>query len=179
VETVPAFAPEPIEEPVTEAEVEEPVALTESDIFAEPEPIFESVSEPEIAEPVIEPKVEESAVVAEKTAVDASANIISNFAKMFARETPVTAAAPAPEPETEVRMSGDMGKTLEELVCDSITRVIGRQVERQWNDGADFQAFAEAEIRRQTTNWLSEHLPMLVEKVVKEEIDRVIAKVSS
>jgi cell pole-organizing protein PopZ len=181
VEAVSEFVPEPEPEPVVEA-VSEPAVADQ--VFESSEAVVPAVEEPkvvepEFAEPVVEPKVEETEVVAEKTAVDASANIISNFAKLFARETHVTAPAAMPEPETEVRMSGDMGKTLEELVCDSITKVIGRQVERKWNDGADFRALAEAEIRCQTMNWLNEHLPMLVEKVVKEEIDRVIAKVSS
>ena len=74
---------------------------------------------------------------------------------------------------------GDEAKTLEEFVSDAIVRVIGKEISRQWNDGADFKALAEAEIMRQTKEWINDNLPLLVEKVVKQEIERVIAKVGS
>ena len=49
----------------------------------------------------------------------------------------------------------------------------------QINNGADFKTFAENEIIRQTKEWINDNLPSLVEKVVKQEIERVIAKVGS
>ena len=117
---------------------------------------------------IIEQKTEDTA--------DVSANIISNFAKMFSKEEPKN------KPETSlpsINYAGDTAKTLEEFVLEAITKVIGREISNQWQEGADFQSFAKEEIRRQTTAWINDNLPMLVEKIVKKEIERVIAKVGS
>ena len=121
----------------------------------------------EVAE-IIEQKTEDTA--------DVSANILSNFAKMFSKEEPKN------KPETSlpsINYAGDTAKTLEEFVLEAITKVIGREISNQWQEGADFQSFAKEEIRRQTTAWINDNLPMLVEKIVKKEIERVIAKVGS
>ena len=116
----------------------------------------------------------------DETAVDASANIISNFAKMFSNQDAETQSnATVAEPIAEITSVGDSTKTLEEFVLDSITKVIGKEISHKWNDGADFETFAKEEIIRQTQAWINNNLPSLVEKVVKQEIERVIAKVGS
>ncbi len=176
VEPESAIEPEPEPSPEPEAIIEpeadivaEPEAELEPEVMAEPEPIIEPEPEPE---PDPEPKTEKTT----DNVVDVSANIISNFAKMFSHEEPVAQVEPVSAPITS---AGNVGKTLEEFVLEAITKVIGQEIKTQWNNGAEYQAFAEAEIIRQTKEWINDNLPMLVEKVVKQEIERVIAKVGS
>ena len=124
-------------------------------------------------QPLTEPEA------AADSAVDVSANIISNFAKMFSRDDTPAPAASVAEPSVEIAAPGNTSKTLEEFVLDAVIKVVGGEIRRQWNDGAGFKSFAEAEIVRQTEKWINDNLPALVEKVVKQEIERVIAKVGS
>lgn len=163
-------------EPVVEAPIEpEPMSEPEPEIVVELEPVVEQQPEPE-PEPVVEAPVEPEPKPAANP-MDVSANIISNFAKMFSREE--KPAAPQEPAAPAITALGDGAKTLEEFVSDAIVRVIGKEISRQWNDGADFKSLAEAEIMRQTKEWINDNLPLLVEKVVKQEIERVIAKVGS
>ena len=194
------FSPEVFDDaeiqPAEQAETA-PVIETElapvSAVLPEEEPVAEAVSEEVVEESPVENAaeeiVEESPVFEEPVAevvadtpkadtADVSAGIISNFAKMFAREEPVE-TAPAADETPNITTVGNTGKTLEEFVLESISKVIGQEISRQWNDGADFRALAEAEINRQTKEWINDNLPALVEKVVKQEIERVIAKVGS
>lgn len=124
----------------------------------------------------IEP-VEDASTASHKDTTDVSANIISNFAKMFSRDEIQT--SPSEETSPEITSVGNASKTLEEFVLDSVVRVVGKEIAQQWNNGADFKTFAENEIIRQTKEWINDNLPSLVEKVVKQEIERVIAKVGS
>ena len=96
---------------------------------------------------------------------------------MFSREenTPIVPVESTPE----VTSVGNATKTLEEFVLDSVIKVVGKEISQQWNNGSDFKTFAENEIVRQTKEWINDNLPSLVEKVVKQEIERVIAKVGS
>ncbi|MBE6453810.1 MAG: DUF2497 domain-containing protein [Alphaproteobacteria bacterium] len=110
---------------------------------------------------------------------DVSANIISNFAKMFSREEKEEIQVEKTAPVEAITTTGDTNKTLEQFVLDSIVKVIGNEISNKWENGADFRSFAEAEITRQTTAWINDNLPTLVEKIVKQEIERVIAKVGS
>ena len=167
---------EPAPEQVVEAPIEpEPMSEPEPEIVVEPEPVVEQQPEPE-PEPVVEALVEPEPKPAANP-MDVSANIISNFAKMFSREE--KPAAPQEPAAPAISALGDGAKTLEEFVSDAIVRAIGKEISRQWNDGADFKSLAEAEIMRQTKEWINDNLPLLVEKVVKQEIERVIAKVGS
>lgn len=124
-------------------------------------------------QPLTEPEA------AADSAVDVSANIISNFAKMFSRDDTPAPAVDVSEKPVEIAAPGNTSKTLEEFVLDAVIKVVGGEIRRQWNDGAGFKSFAEAEIVRQTEKWINDNLPALVEKVVKQEIERVIAKVGS
>lgn len=200
-EIVPAEQADNIELPVVSESVEEPEQLPEISSFLEPETaaaeqkdvIAEVVEEPsgevltDIAVPevaaVVEteietlPQEEAKEEPAKDDVVDVSAGIISNFAKMFAKEEHHKETSK--EEPVKITAAGDVGKTLEEFVLESVSKVIGSEIKRQWNDGAAFNALAEAEIKRQTQNWINDNLPSLVEKIVKQEIERVIAKVGS
>lgn len=180
-------------EPAEVEPINETIAM---EAVAEPEHEVDSVDEAEPAsydpEPVFEPETvyepinleaenslsseEPEAPKSDNDVADVSANIISNFAKMFSREE---ASVEAEKPAPVITAAGNMGKTLEEFVLEAVIQAIGQEISRQWNDGADFKALAEAEINRQTKEWLNDNLPSLVEKVVKQEIERVIAKVGS
>ena len=113
---------------------------------------------------------------AEKNAVDVSASIISNFAKMFTREK-----AAEPEEQVEaaepVRELGSANRTIEDVVASVIRRIIGEEVSQNWRKGADYDKLAREEIAEQTQKWLDKNLPALVERIVKQEIERVMAKV--
>ena len=74
---------------------------------------------------------------------------------------------------------GNAQKTLEEFVLEAITKVIGNEISYKWNKGEDFRTYAEAEINRQISAWVNENLPSMVENIIKQEIQRVIAKVGS
>lgn len=169
---------EPINETIAMEAVAEPMHEADTVDEAEPasygtEPVYEPINlEAENSLSSEEPEAPKS----DDDVADVSANIISNFAKMFSREeVSVEAEKPAPV----ITAAGNMGKTLEEFVLEAVIKAIGQEISRQWNDGADFKALAEAEINRQTKEWLNDNLPSLVEKVVKQEIERVIAKVGS
>ena len=168
-EPEPAFETSPSEEPVA-AEVEtlpEPVA-EEQEIVSEP-----VIEEPAAAEPAAESKG--------GSAVDVSASIISNFAKMFTREHKKEDVPEVPEESDAepVTALGNGGKTIEGVVADVIRGIIGKEVSENWRRGADYDAYAREEICRQTNQWLNANLPAIVERTVKQEIERVMAKVGS
>lgn len=169
-EPEPVIMPEPASEP-------EPVVEETPVVEPEPEPVIEIEPEPEPepevnAEPVIEAEAD--------SAIDVSANIINNFAKMFSREEPATPAKPednaAPEVET-VKIIGDGAKTIEDVVASVIRQIIGSEVAAHWQEGVDYNTLAQEEIHSQTKQWLDNNLPTIVEKIVKQEIERVMAKV--
>ncbi len=135
------------------------------------------VSEPPAMNVTEENIVEPSADVSSETAIDASANIISNFAKMFSHED--EKIPPLQSDVTPIISAGRVDQTLEDLVVESITRAIGDEIRKQWNNGADFKEFAEQAIVEETKKWLNNNLPHMVEKIVKQEIERVMAKVGS
>ena len=157
---------------------------TESVTEEDAEPVVEEISEPEVTTPqeemVAEPVIEETTeqvveeVVETDGAVDASANIISNFAKMFSKNKDEQS-----EPKQQVTGLGNANHTLEDFVKEAIIKVIGDDIARQWNDGADYRTMAEAEIKKQVQVWVNDNMPKMVEKIVKDEMERVIAKVGS
>ena len=179
-ENEPELEPEPtaeIVEPEPETITPEPEPIVEPEPVSEPEPVIEPEPEPE---PVVETTVEPVAEAKADSAVDVSANIISNFAKMFSKEEP------APEPVAQpVALSepiialGDGGKTIEEVVASVIRQIIGEEVSAHWREGVDYNSLAREEIASQTKQWLDNNLPTIVEKIVKQEIERVMAKVGN
>ena len=138
-------------------------------------PTFEDLA-PEVEEkiavfdPIIEiaDDAEEDVVESEK---DVSSNIMSNFAKMFSHEE-------KPD-EPKIVSVGNSSKTLEDFVVDAIRAAIGKEISAKWNNGVDFNNFAEAEIRHQVELWITNNMNGLIEDIVKKEVERVIAKVGS
>ena len=112
-------------------------------------------------------------------AVDASVNIINNFAKIFSKNKNQGDKSDEAVAEPTIDGVGNPKKTLEEFVQDAIAKVIGEDIARQWNDGAVYQTIAEEEIKSQVQTWINNNLATIVEKIVKEEMERVIAKVGS
>lgn len=69
--------------------------------------------------------------------------------------------------------------TIEDVVARVIRSIIGDEVAENWRKSADYDTLAREEIKAQTEKWLNKNLPGLVEKIVKQEIERVMAKVGS
>lgn len=145
------------------------------------------------AEPVIEEKpVETIAIEEQKTenldanedeAVDLSASIISNFAKMFADNQAEKTSAISHQDTKEKLASqamekidlGNGSKTIEAIVRDVVAEIVEKNLEKDF----DFAKTASDEIAKQTKIWLSNNLPKIVEATVQKEIERVMAKVGS
>ena len=163
-----------IENKVEPENVEVPQPIVEA-----PQPMVEvpqSVNEKtqsttySIEEPVVEAKAD--------SAVDVSASIISNFAKLFSREeTPKVEEKIVAEKTDTIKIIGEGSKTIEDVVASVIKQIIGEEVANHWKDGLDYNTLAHEEITKQTKEWLDMNLPSIVEKIVKQEIERVMAKV--
>ena len=123
-----------------------------------------------------EPAYEE---VAADNAVDVSANIISNFAKMFSQEEKIFEEPKIEKQAEAITAIGDGSKTIEDVVGSVIRQIIGEEVAANWKDGLDYNNLAHQEIQRQTKEWLDNNLPIVVEKIVQQEIERVMAKVGN
>ncbi|MBR1949006.1 MAG: hypothetical protein IKA30_04370, partial [Alphaproteobacteria bacterium] len=112
--------------------------------------------------------VEDTPAVEETEKEDVSANIMSNFAKMFSHEEA--------KEDPAVTSVGNSSKTLEELVVDAIRKAIGNEISAKWNNGNDFSNFAEAEIKRQAELWITSNMPNILENMVKKEVERLMTK---
>lgn len=122
----------------------------------------------------------------EKDAVDASADIINNFARMFAanagerddKSSEISSVGEniigAIDEQTEL---GNGSKTIEQVVQDVIRQIIGEAVSTKFKAVSDLDSYARAEIKAQTAAWLDKNLPAVVESAVQKEIQRVMAKV--
>lgn len=118
----------------------------------------------------------------ETDAVDISANIISNFAKMFAEKSPaethdVVEKTKVPQDLTPIKEMGNGSKTISEVVEDVIKDIISVSVSAEINSNVDIAAYAKEEIKAQTKTWLDAKLSEIVENTVQKEIERVMAKV--
>ena len=150
-----------------------------------PEPQIEASAptpQPAVVEPEMprEPAIENVPAVDEDVA-DVSANIINNFAKLFAKEE-----TPAPEavrpsslgiaPVSENLRLGNASQTLEDVLKVTLQGLVA-----DWVSGAknniDLYDLVSKEVARQTKVWLDANLPAVVEGVVKKEIERVMVKV--
>ena len=121
----------------------------------------------------------DSPAVLKDDAVDVSADIINNFAKIFSEHKGASdeAAQPyaAPSPDMPV---GNSAATLEELLKSVIRDIIADEIKRQLqNSNLAVSDIALEEIKTQTNGWLNENLPAIVESVVQKEIERVMVKV--
>jgi len=163
-------APAIVDEPIMPEQIE----LVENAIVADAPAIIEN------AEVIDKPIAIKETPVVEKTETqksDASSKLISSFAKMFSREE-ATVEEKVATTENIIAV-GNAQKTLEEFVLEAITKVIGNEISYKWNKGEDFRTYAEAEINHQISAWVNENLPSMVENIIKQEIQRVIAKVGS
>lgn len=179
--------PEPAEsktEPVLEDNIEPApiVAPAEMPVVSAPEPQMAAPApapEAFVAEPAKEPAIENVPAVDEDVA-DVSANIINNFAKLFAKEE-----TPAPEavrpslgiaPVSDNIRLGNASQTLEDMLKVTLQGLVA-----DWVSGAksniDLYDLVSKEVARQTKVWLDANLPAVVEGVVKKEIERVMVKV--
>lgn len=137
---------------------------------------FEELSKEEIPEEAKAEIPEEAKAEAIKDdVVDVSANIISNFARMFADKHET--AEPVAENTKNIPSMicdnialGNGSLTLEEIVKETVRGVVEKNLQSINN-------IATQEIHRQTKVWLDGNLPKMVEAVVKQEIERVMVKV--
>ena len=201
IEAPVAVAEEPapvIEAPVAVAEEPTPVVEAPVAVAEEPTPVVEApVAVAEEPTPVVEapvialpdrsiPVVQECNAVNEEanTATEAqtqeavngedqniSSNIISSFAKMLTHEETFE--------NTPIKETGNTSKTLEDLVVDAIQKAIGNEISAKWNKGRDFNAFVEAEVRRQVEEWITNNMRETISDIVKKEVERVMVKVGS
>ena len=166
-----------ITDTVEEAEVAEKEIIGVS----APENIIEVASAPLVDKQIQETDKAEESIANDP--IDVSADIISNFAKMFAeqqkKKEPDVTQEELKEQLTAQTMAeielGDGSLTIEAIVRDVVTGIIEKNLAHDF----DFSAVASAEIARQTKEWLNANLAKIVETAVKKEIERVMAKVSS
>lgn len=115
-------------------------------------------------------------------ATDVSADIINNFAKIFAQsknpEVAATPVAPQVAPSLRNFSLGNLDQTLNDLVKDVIRDIISDLVKDSLSNKADLDIIANQEIVRQVKGWLDTNLPGLVEAIVKKEIAQVMDKVN-
>ena len=117
-------------------------------------------------------------------AADVSADIINNFAKMFAEQSQenkekIDIAPKTAETQEPISVSG-MGngsKTIEQVVEDVIQGIVASSVSAEMAKNVDIVAYAKKEIHAQTRAWLEANLPAIVEAAVQKEIERVMVKV--
>lgn len=111
--------------------------------------------------------------VSEET-IDASADIINNFAKLFAEKQQETNTTPAPTGNITAKIDAAVS---EQNISDMVKNAIVNQVKICLE--GNFEKIAANIIAEQTKNWLDQNLAAIVEKTVAREIERVIAKVGS
>lgn len=118
-------------------------------------------------------------------AVDVSANIINNFAKMFAQNHEEKPEPKVEAPKVELKKTipnlpiGSASLTIEDMVKDVIHSVVGEWIKDNLNQDISVKEIANKEVAKQTQTWLNDNLPAMVEAIVKKEIERVMAKVGS
>ena len=173
------------EEPQELPEVEyheidpEPQEIPEAE-FSE---IHEEQQEPDVKEEtninthISEEKFE---TTEKEDAADVSADIINNFAKMFAEQTQEHQDKIIEEKQevpVNVSAMGNGNKTIEQVVEGVIQGIVASSVSAEMTKNVDIVAYAQKEIQAQTKAWLEANLPAIVEAAVQKEIERVMAKV--
>ncbi len=133
----------------------------------------------EVAEPQVLSDVSQQIQVNEEPqdAADVSANIINNFAKLFAeKKAAQTETMTEPEPEVmtpSVEPVKNSSQSIAELVREAVVKQVTQQMD------VNFETYAKEAVAAQTQAWLDANLPAIVEAVVSKEIERVMAKVGS
>ena len=180
------------ENPATETSVADIPAAVNEEPQEIPEASFEEVEEEIAPEPTEPEKTTQAPIMSEpepksepqekEDAADVSADIINNFAKMFAEQTQERQEkepepAPAPEIPVSVSSMGDGNKTIEQVVEGVIQGIVAASVNAEMTKNVDIAAYAKQEIHAQTRAWLEVNLPKIVEAAVQKEIERVMVKV--
>ncbi len=147
------------EEPLVDNDTLNEILNLQSQVKEEPEPEAE-----------VTPETEKGT-----DAIDVSASIISNFAKMFAdkKEEVIPQTVVEEIKNTDMSLSMPLGGgnlTLEDIVKNTVSQIVEKNLQ-------SLNLIATQEINRQTKVWLDANLPSLVEAVVKQEIERVMVKV--
>lgn len=175
------------------ARVEEtkPAIPTETEITVIPEEIEIIEADPTdniqdvFSEPVIdalETEVEteitqtEEIEAEKQDAADVSANIINNFAKLFAEKKSETLPA-SPEADKPTIIRPEPVKSASPSISELVREAVVKQVTQQMD--VNFESYAREAVAAQTQAWLDANLPEIVEAVVSKEIERVMAKVGS
>lgn len=126
--------------------------------------------------PEIDSEQEKEPASVKEEAIDASANIINNFAKVFAekRQEQLQTATNT--------QNSKIGKSVSSAIEGSnISSLVENAIIEQVRNCLDvhFEEIASEIIANQTREWLNNNLASIVEKTVAKEIERVIAKVGS
>ncbi len=140
----------------------------------ENETMTEPQSQPEVSSNAVEPEVSTLSENTSTDAADVSANIINNFAKLFAEKKNAQAQV---MPETEVVEASEPIKNSSQSIAELVREAVVKQVTQQMD--ANFETYAKEAVAAQTQAWLDANLPAIVEAVVSKEIERVMAKVGS
>ena len=110
----------------------------------------------------------------QEDAIDASASLINNFAKVFAEKQ----QAAAYQNTANSQIANNLSANLENMNISSLVKEsIINQVQASLN--AHFYEIATPIITQQTQLWLNQNLAAIVEKTIAKEIERVMAKVGS
>lgn len=174
-----------VEEPQAEVLAQEPAEEEKDDekikeeISRELESLKQEQAQVSFEEEV---KAEEPVKAQAEDATDVSADIISNFAKMFAEKAPQQEEVAYEEekveqPKENINLIGDGSKTIEDVVKDAIKEIVMANVNAEMTKNVDIVSLAKEEIRAQAKAWIAQNLPAIVNAAVKEEMERVMAKV--
>ena len=152
---------------------EVPEVSTQDDAFN-----IEEISLDEDALPVANQQPAEDKVEAapetKADAVDVSASIINNFAKIFADNKTETSSVEPVKVSASVKLGADA--TLSDMVKATIRDMISEQIVHTLAQDTDIKALVSEEVSAQIKAWLDKHLPSMVEDIVKKEIERVMVK---
>lgn len=176
----PIYMPEEDSTPLYD-ELSEPMAETEVIHETEVEAIEEATPETPVFQSAENSWIDEEAETNSQDAADVSADIINNFAKIFAQSKDVAAAeSPAvAQPRSAVTHDlplGNAGQTLSDTVKEVIRDIISGWVMENLNTQMDLNSLAQELVAEQVKSWMNANLPGMVEAVVKKEIERVMAK---
>ncbi len=154
----------------------DPVFEVEAQPLPQLPDIDDEASETETASPVTENET------VRQDAVEASANILSNFAKLFSKEqeAPQETAAAVEEVAAEGPVASlPANEELENMVREVIAREVGNWVKNSLPDNAGIEQIAADVVNRRTEDWLNQNLPTIVERIVKEEMAKIMNKVNA
>ena len=109
----------------------------------------------------------------ENDVADVSAQIINNFAKIFAgAQEPVE--TPTPQVSSQIKLGPDA--TIYDMVQNSIRDMLSPNMIKDIVSEADIKDYASEQVAQQVKAWLNHNLPTMVETIVKKEIERVMVK---